>query len=129
MFYTEAAIETFVQGYLRAAVWSSTDDDGNPLDANWDASEFGHLSIDVATAECRQFIGDNWQVLGEYIKDTPGEYSAMESAGYNFWLSRNHHGSGFLDRDDAAARQLDEVCSRMQERYVHVNGTHLIITS
>jgi len=79
--------QTFIDAYIDAALWSSSDDEG-PLD-RFDADD-----IDIATKgqmvdDCISFYFDNYDM----ISDDP------EQAGHDFWLTRNHHGAGFWDGD------------------------------
>lgn len=77
------------RAYLECALWSSTDDDGEPLDR-----EHGTDSIDAGTradmlSDCRDFWASNYADLHTMEPD---------QAGHDFWLTRNGHGAGFWDR-------------------------------
>lgn len=78
--------------YIEAALWSSTDDDGEPLDgaAHYDR-ELDRESLAAMHAECDQFIAAYWAPIIE-SGQTP------ERCGHDFWLTRNGHGVGFWDR-------------------------------
>jgi len=82
-------LSEFQQAYVAAALWSSTDDDGQPLD-----KRFGIADIDAATlagmlADCDKFTADNANAIA----------GAIGAAGHDFWLTRNGHGAGFWDGD------------------------------
>jgi hypothetical protein len=77
--------------YAIAALWSSTDDDGEPLDAGYSiddisATTYGQMSEDVL-----QFIKANEELL-------KASGQSDEQIGHDFWLTRNGHGAGFWDR-------------------------------
>lgn len=81
--------DEFTRSYVEAAFWSSTDDDGHPLDG---------LGLDLApeaeakmTADCERFQREHWDRI------TGG--NGPSRAGHDFWLTRNHHGAGFWDGD------------------------------
>ena len=84
-------LENMVEDYLVCALWSSTDENGRPLD-----DDFGTEDIDAATTkqteeDCKAFLEECQDVLEQI-----GEYPF--SFGHDFWLSRNGHGAGFFDR-------------------------------
>lgn len=84
-----AAYEKIYTAYIECALWSSTDENDDPLDRNYDET-----SISSETAA--------W-----IVKDCISFYDAMEAhithrytrAGHDFWLTRNGHGAGFWDGD------------------------------
>lgn len=77
----------FRDAYLTCALWSSIDDDGNPMDRG----EF-ELAPGVAVA-----------LVNEGLKFFEAHYSDVEAdpsqAGHDLWLTRNRHGAGFWDGD------------------------------
>lgn len=88
-------IDTFVTSYLETALWSSTDnsDDsgGKPLDDTYDTDDIAPESLAQAAKECADFIS----LAGDLLVDLR---ISGESAGHDFWLTRNGHGAGFWDR-------------------------------
>ncbi len=90
-----AALDAFTKGYIQAALWSTCDDDGEPLDKDLD---FRDLSLNCGNqmiADCRSFqesFGHLWE------NATHSEID--EYAGHDFWLTRNGHGSGFWGRPE-----------------------------
>ncbi len=109
-------MDKFTQAYLECALWSSTDDDGNPLDESYGIDDLSDEFIAEAKGECAAFIADN-------DADIAGKYSR---AGFDFWLTRNHHGAGFWDGDwpdDAGHRMtLASHAFGPVDLYVHGNG-------
>jgi hypothetical protein len=75
-----------VQAYLETALWSSTGDDGRPLDEDYDISDFAPEAVAQAEEDCSDFME---------FSDTSG--LSDEEIGHNFWLTRNSHGAGFRD--------------------------------
>ena len=86
-------MHSMTENYLIAALWSSTDNTneqgGDPLDANYSLDDIAPESVEQAEKDCLAFIAEN-------DGDIDGDY---EQAGYDFWLTRNHHGAGFWDGD------------------------------
>ncbi len=68
---------------------------GEPLDANYDASDLSPQSLRKMEDDCNKFQEQNAAMLD-------GFYDAgydLGRAGHDFWLTRNGHGSGFWDEN------------------------------
>jgi hypothetical protein len=74
------------QQYLETALWSSSDEDGEPLDRQFSVSDFAPEAIQQAEKDCLDFLSTN--DVGDLDE---------EQVGHNFWLTRNRHGVGFWD--------------------------------
>src|SRR6266849_10223362 len=104
----------FVDGYLEAALWSSTDqsDDsgGKPLDRRFTVRDFDQQSVDRAVRDCNSFIEKNREILSRVGHD--------ELNGHDFWLTRNGHGVGFWDRGYG---KDGDVLSKSAKKYGEMN--------
>jgi hypothetical protein len=93
-------MDSFTRAYFEAALWASSDESddqgGEPLDKNYDISDFDPATRDKMIADCADFQ-DRY---GAMLDNAYGE-GGIDSgrAGHNFWLSRNGHGAGFFDDD------------------------------
>lgn len=102
--------DTFLNAYITCALWSSTDGDGEPLDANYSVTDLSPLAVASMAEDCAAFQRDNAKMLA-----TCG--LSDERAGHDFWLTRNGHGSGFWDEyfdeseQAAACEVLSEACA------------------
>lgn len=112
-----------IDAYFEAALWSSTlppfgecpacGEAGRVLD-HWDAdnepvchacseresnneppAEANYSRADIAKETGRQMEADCLKFFDENYEDIKGE---LHQAGHDFWLTRNHHGTGFWDR-------------------------------
>jgi hypothetical protein len=100
-------------GYIDAALWSSTHDDGEPLDV------MGVEAIHPDTrkkmrAEVADFVLKNRALLMA---------SGLQDAqiGHDFWLTRNRHGAGFWDRGlGAIGGLLTDACRDFGEVDLYV---------
>lgn len=91
--------ELFFQSYIATALWSSTDEDGNHLDENYDEGDIHPTALAQMKEDCLDFTQANLQDLLVYKKLLRSErYKGEELAGHDFWLTRNGHGAGFWDR-------------------------------
>lgn len=79
---------TVLEAYLRCALWSSVDDNGNSLLDGHDPDDFDDLFIASAAADLADFLLANFADL---------EGMDHEQIGHDFWLTRNRHGVGFWD--------------------------------
>ncbi len=114
-------LDSFTRAYINCALWSSTDDDGDPLDAKFDISDVSDSALDSIAADCKAFqeaqatdlslayAHDGYQDIFARHRDEceGGKIDAL--AGHDFWLTRNGHGAGFWDRG------LDDVGERLSE--------------
>lgn len=97
-------MDEFTRGYVGCALWLS---DENPPPGPWDHlfdEFFARLdpkSLAAMVEGCRKFQSQNESALLLAY-----EISGYEpaNAGHDFWLTRNHHGSGFWSRTG-----LDEI--------------------
>ena len=100
-------------GYLDCALWSSLDDNDEPLDK---------MGVEAIAAETRvkmrceltDFVLQNQALLkASGLRD--------EQIGHDFWLTRNGHGAGFWDRDlGEVGDQLTAACKKFPEVDLYV---------
>lgn len=84
------------RGYLQAALWASTDpDSGLPLDRTHALHDFSERARATALEEVDDFAS----ACGDALERCPAEPAAI---GHDFFLTRNRHGAGFLDRNYGA---------------------------
>lgn len=103
-----------VDAYIETMLWAETDEEGCPLDKNYDSTDF---SWD-ATKECIDDCGDFIRLLAREGVDWESEMSAGEF-GHNFYLTRNRHGVGFWDRE-----YTDQNMGGILTDWAHTYGTH-----
>ena len=113
--------DKFLRSYITTALWSSLDEStpqgGEPLDANYDPADLAPETIEKMKADCDKFQTKNAQ-------DIDGR---EEQAGHDFWLTRNHHGSGFWDGDwPETGDRLTEACKSYPEVTLYVGDDGLI---
>lgn len=92
---------SFLIAYAGCALWSSTDDDGAPLDDDHSVDDIGPETMAKMRADCEAFLTQAAPLLGEWSAD---------QAGHDFWLTRNCHGSGFWDRGLKNGDALSKLC-------------------
>lgn len=97
---------SFFDGYIRCALWASTNEQGEPLDTLYGRDDFADETIAHMHFDCDEFELDNAPDLLSLER---------EQVGHDFWLTRNGHGTGFWDRG------LGEVGERLSQA-AHVYG-------
>jgi hypothetical protein len=106
-------LDRFTQAYIGCALWSSTDDEGEPLDAAYDVSDIHPDALAVMVADCADFQSSFAELL-----DQAG---SPEQNGHDFWLTRNRHGAGFWDRNyGAIGTKLTEMAHPYGECDIYV---------
>jgi len=89
----QALLEGVVVAYIQCALWSSTDDEGEPLDGLYEAWDLADEAERSMIEDCENFL----DVVESSDIDWREGWSA-EQMGHDFWLTRNGHGAGFWDR-------------------------------
>lgn len=105
----------FFRSYVGTALWSSTGDDGEPLDLNHDISDLAPETLESMLSDCAAFYDANSESIhcegAPLSREFEGSIAAREAAmaGHDFWLTRCGHGAGFWDGDwpEPAATALD----------------------
>lgn len=117
-------LDPFTRAYIEAALWSSTDDDEEPIDAEYDIEDISNESIERIALDCARFQARYYH-LWEGCETGRGEYDIDEASGHNFWLNRNGHGTGFWDSTEVYghenAEQLDDASHSFGECSVFVS--------
>lgn len=115
-----AHIAEFLAGYLRCALWSSTDEDGEHLDAAYSVDDFSPEAVRQSEVDCTEFFDGAAETLYAAWSSRGYEFSR---AGHDFWLTRNGHGAGFWDRDELKGgfgKRLTKSCKKFKEVDLYV---------
>ena len=98
-------IDKVHDAYIAAMLWSETDENGEPLDATYSATDLSAEAIAATRSTVIDF-------LTSFKTDRPKIYSAAwdgatrarwaaidaEQIGHDLWLTAGGHGAGFWDR-------------------------------
>jgi hypothetical protein len=96
------SLDDFMAGYLAAAEWlmrDEMDSEGTGDCRDIERRGWTRASLAEAESDCADFIDSNAADLDAYTAETG---RGMESAGHDFFLTRNRHGAGFWDRGNGA---------------------------
>jgi hypothetical protein len=101
---TPPNIDAVLEAYIECALWSSSNDEGYPLDDTHGLGEFHPTTVDVMRADVVAFLADTR--IAPALAFWSAELGDAQ-IGHDLWLTRNGHGAGFWDRfsgDQAGAR-------------------------
>jgi len=111
-------IDNFTHAYLHAILWSTNDEStpqgGEPLDSNYDVSDFSQEAVEKASADCARFQAENAESLE--VANIQESRDTCSRAGFLFALDRNGHGTGFWDEkthNDSDSER--EACDRLSD--------------
>jgi hypothetical protein len=85
------SLDSFTLAYIECALWSSTDENGEPLDYDYTIDDISKECMEEIMQDCESF-----KEIYNYLLTESGQ--SDEQNGHDFWLTRNHHGVGFWDR-------------------------------
>lgn len=112
--------EEMLEGYQECALWSSTDDDGKPLDDS--GMLLAQETLDWFLADCGEFLG-SIDEAGIPWRDAMDE----STLGFDLWLTRNGHGAGFWGRGlGELGDQLTGAAKLLGSRELYVGDDGLI---
>ena len=109
----ETALDEFTTAYILAALW--TFDDDAPSGEYETSGRFQILfpKIDQQTVlkmaeDCATFQKENREILAAF-------QPCDSQNGHDFWLTRNHHGSGFWDRDQNSEDKFKQLADLLTQ--------------
>jgi hypothetical protein len=83
---TLSSLSPFARAYIECALWSSTRDDGIPLDRDNSIDDIDSETLTTMAREADKFALEN-------AADIKLAHLSDKQAGHCFWLNRNGHGS------------------------------------
>lgn len=107
-----------IDQYFETALWSSVDDNGNPLDNNYGIDDIDPVEIEKQTSELNEFLDRAENLIGSI----PFAYLDVTDLAHDFWLTRNRHGVGFWDGDypEAIGDALTDLAHEYGEVHAYV---------
>lgn len=129
---SDRELDEFVRGFVDAALWSSVDNadgvtGGEPLDANYDASDIDPVTMVAFRKVCTAFVEKYGDLIADDDSPAIRKYGRWSLAGHELWLTSAGHGSGFGDgnfpeHDD----ELYEAASDSEEFELYVGDDGVI---
>jgi hypothetical protein len=121
-------ITAMAMGYVECMLWSSTDENGVPLDDDYFPTDLAPETQQHAREDCAEFIRtcEAQGITQEALR------SLMDSSrcGHDLWLTRNRHGAGFWDRGYGdVGDKLTTIAHEMGSRDAYVGDDGKVYTS
>jgi hypothetical protein len=108
----QTALARFMRGYVDAALGTSRDDTGAPLDRDHAITDVAPEALIAAWVECSQFCREcAWHL--SHLDDGHD--------GRNFWFARNHHGFWDGPSGDESAEFAAQQLTRAGESFGEVD--------
>lgn len=102
----KTTLTLFLDAYIKAALWSSTDENDEPLDDSYGIPDISGELMDKMIDDCLKFL------------DAANlDQSLYAQAGHDFWLNRNGHGAGFWDRPEIYGEERAKELSTLAETF------------
>jgi hypothetical protein len=123
--FHDASFDEFVSDVYDAALdtllWSETDDDGSPFDAQYYADDIAGEVCEFH-AQVSDFVRANWDDLKNIT---------AHQCGHDFIMTRNGHGCGFWDGDypQEIGDRLTESCKPYGEANLYLGDDDVLYLS
>lgn len=122
--FTEEEIDAAFLGYVQCALWTSTDDDGDFLDAGFGVEDLTSGALSEMRADVADFLNRHASAVLAFQTVTS---RCFDQIGSDFWLTRNRHGAGFWDRDAGeVGERLSDAAEAAGERWLYVSEDGMI---
>ena len=110
--WDQVDFDMFTNSYVETALWSSSDENDEPLDKNYSAADIASDTIKKMENDTFEFLRQNWDLVKMDLID----------AGHDFWLTRQGAGAGFWDGDwpEAAGKRLTKSSKTFGETTLYV---------
>ena len=113
-------IDQFLNAYIECALWSSVDDDGEPLDKGCNKGNIAPDTLATMRSECEDFISSFSHLLDQCDL-------SIDHQGHDFWLTRNRCGAGFWDRGiGTIGRHLTDAAHSYGSFYLYIGDDGMI---
>lgn len=121
---TKNDLPEIFKNYLNAALWSSDDDNNEPLDKNYTLEDIAKTSLEGLRKGVERFVDDNLADLNKSGLDPM-------QIGHSLWLTQNGHGAGFFDFDmpEGVEERLSDAADKMRGDQLYVGDDGKIYSS
>lgn len=93
-------LSKFLQSYIETALWSSTDEEGIPLDnSKYSDVELAPETLKRFETDCDKFEILYRDLIADLDDSVLRSFPPDSHIPHDFWLTRNRHGAGFWDGD------------------------------
>lgn len=118
----------FVRAYIDTLLWSTSDDNGEPLEDAYGVVDLSPESLAKIAEDCGRFLAEVESAGIDLEQGLLVDRNPTEHAGFHFWLTRNRHGCGFWDGDysEDVGKRLTDIAHSFPELWPHAGDDGLI---
>jgi hypothetical protein len=110
---TLESLDAFTRGYITAAFWTF---DENAPSGEYSTSGRPEILFDKLAPETLERMADECAIFQQVNESDLAAFCPRdEQNGHDFWLARNHHGSGFFDREQTKEAKFREIGQRLTQ--------------
>lgn len=131
MAWDSVYIDTAFEAYMKCALWSTTGDGEEPLDACYDEDNISPETRKQMLEDITAFMNGHEADIKLWMHNVPNgsavqrDYSSASQAGHDFWLTREGHGAGFWEPE--WTRLPTNPGTRLTEAAKVYGGFHLYV--
>lgn len=117
---TKRMVDETVHGYLVAALFAGTDDEGEPLDSNYHVDDFDAASVRKLRGQIVAWIRKNKSAISDYVLHRhyqKHDGSIYEHLGHDLYFTSCGHGTGFWDRDYDGHKEIGEKLTKAAKQF------------
>ncbi len=116
-------IELATQAFIDCLIWSSIDEECQPLDYTYSIDDVDPESVTAVYSHIVTIYESYTNIIDQYLElQTNPEYDISELFGHDMVLTQNGHGAGFWDRGlGELGELLTAMASNEGEAYIYVN--------
>ena len=128
-----------LQAYVQTALWSSTDDNDQPMDRDYDINDLATDTLATMETDLNNFFDllesttyNNEQSLLDvalgFADSSVRDNDPYGTIAHDFWLTRNGHGAGFWDGDygDDVGYKLTAIAETFPEVNLYIGDDGMI---
>lgn len=112
----------FIRAYIDTLLWSTSDDDGDPLEDTYGITDIAPDALAKIADDCGRFLAEVESSGIDLDESLLVDRDPVEFAAFHFWLTRNGHGDGFWDGDwsESAEKRLTAIAESFGEVWPYV---------
>jgi len=112
----KCGLDNFTLHYISHALWTYN----AVTEGNFTLKQLSPYVIKLSKIDCEKFQNDNKNILDSFydiVKDSIIKEDAIERCGFDFWMTRNDFGLGYLEMFSYLKENMDEMDEMREALY------------
>ena len=122
----QAIDEGYLNAYVDAAL-ATSDHNDVALNKVYKFSDVTEDALAVMATDCMDFFNEARPLIALELQASNNPAKLIASAAFDFWLTRNHHGSGFFDSEFVNKQALADIAHSFSEQSLSVERHRIYI--